>query len=133
MQATTTIVWMAPMLRLAASITVAALIVVFAHLGDQYSLARWQSSNQISISPQDSDSHDQWLEFHPELIRIRHVTAFSPKRIEPKDLILYLQRLRESVENVDSPTTHGRRHSTEIFLHPRLRDQIITPLEILNS
>ena len=125
--------WTMPLLRLAASITIAALIVIFAHMGDQYSLARWQPSNQSVISSPNTESSDQWSELHPELMRIRDVAASSPIRIEPKDLMLHLQRLRESVENVDSSTTHGRRHSTEIFLNPRLKDQIITPPEILKS
>ena len=132
-QDSTILFWTMPTLRLAASITVAGLLVFFAHLGDDYSLARWQPSSQTTIYSQDADSYDQWSELQPGLMRIRKVAASSSNRAGSKDLMLYLQRLRESVDNTASPAVGDRHHSTETFRDPGLWDHFINPPETLES
>ena len=125
--------WTMPALRLAACMTLAYFIVSFAHYGDQYSLARWQPSSP-SIHPSPSqESNDQWSEIHPGLMKIRKVAASSSQRGAPEDLIFYIQRLRESVNDTNVPATGSRHNSTEIFLNPRLRNPLANSPEILKS
>jgi len=133
MQAPVANVWLMPVLRLAASITIAVLIVSFANLGDQYSLAHWQPSTPATISSEETDSFDQLPEIHPMLMRIRRVASSSKSRGSSKDIILYLQRLRESVDDTNSPAVHDLHHPTETFINPWHGNQFINLPKTLES
>ena len=124
---------MLPTLRLAASITIAALVVVFAQIADHHSLARWQSSHEGAINSQNVNPSAQWSEVHPELINIRQIATSSSNRGDSMDLMIYLQRLRNSADSTDSNREIQRHHSTEFFLNPKLHNHLINPTEILES
>lgn len=125
--------WVLPTLRLAASITIAVMVVVFAQMADHYSLARWHSSNESLINSKNTNPSSQWSEVHPELINIRQIATSSFNRDDSMDLMIYLQRLRNSAVSTDSNREIKRHHSTEFFLNPKLHNHLINPTEILES
>ena len=110
--------WMMPALRLAASITIAMLIVSFANKQSQHSLTLLQSSKPTTKNTENTKSNDQWFEHPFSPMRIRKVAISSRNQGTPKDLILHMQQLRNAVEDTTPNTTPTRRHSTEILIQP---------------
>lgn len=127
------ITWVIPALRLAASITISILIVSFANRQSQHTLAHLQSTITPTIPSENLDSYDQWIEQSSSLMKIRKVAISSRNQGTPKDLILYMQRLREITEDTIPSLPPIRPHSTKIQFSPWQLNHFNNPPTSLQS